>query len=223
MSNRNSSKEQKTEKILKALEKRFGTENRPERDPLDVLIRGILSQNTSDTNSQRAFDSLKKNYCAWDAVRTAPLSKLQTVIRSGGLARQKAETIQTILSWLKEEWARYDLDFLKNMSIEEAEKQLTGIKGIGIKTARLVLLFGFGRPAFVVDTHVLRVCKRTGLILANCSRIKAHRIMSDMIPPRQTYSAHMNMIKLGRRICRPKKPRCDICPLDDYCLHAILV
>ncbi len=206
------------QKIIAALEKRFGAEVRPDRDPLDVLVRGILSQNTTDSNSKRAFDSLIKTFGGWEAVRAAPLPALEKAVRCSGLARQKAASIHAALSWLNARGG-YNLDFLNGLPIKQAQEELTAIKGVGIKTARLVLLFGLGRPAFVVDTHVLRTGERLGLLDARCGRVRAHAIMSELIPPQKTYSVHMNMIKLGREICRPKRPLCRECPVARYCLH----
>ncbi len=208
----------KTKHVLDALEGRFGAEERPPRDPLEVLVRGVLSQNTSDANSGSAFEALREHYDGWDGIRCAPRTELEQIIRCGGLAGRKAATIQTALSRLHERGG-YDLAFLDALPVAEAERELTAIKGIGVKTARLVLLFGFGKAAFVVDTHVLRVVKRLGLVESSCSRIRAHEVMSTLIPPERTYSAHMNMIKLGRRICRPRNPQCGNCPVRAYCLH----
>ncbi len=208
----------KTEGILDALEGFFGPEERPQRDPVAVLVRGILSQNTSDANSGRAFDALMEFYGGWERIRTAPPAQLQSVIRSSGLSRQKTETIQASLTWLHGRGG-YDPVFLDSMPVGEAQAQLTAIKGVGIKTARLVLLFGFGKATFVVDTHVLRVCKRLGLLDGSSSRIRAHEVMSELIPPERTYSAHMHMIRLGRRFCHPASPDCGGCPVKNYCLH----
>ncbi len=206
-------------RILEQLGSYFGAVSRPDEDPLNVLIRGILSQNTSDSNSGKAFNALLKKYKNWDKLRLASNDEVIETIKVSGLARQKTESIKNALNYLEQEWGGCDLIFLNEMSIEQAEKTLTSIKGIGIKTARLVLLFGFGRPAFVVDTHVWRVCKRIGLIDIKCSRNKAHTELSHIIPAEKTYSAHMHMIALGRKLCKPRNPLCDNCPVYELCLH----
>jgi len=208
----------KIPEILNLLDDHYGVPPSPDRDPVDVLIRGILSQNTTDANSKRAFDSLLERHGEWEEIRQAPLHELEKTIRCGGLARQKAITIQSALTFLHSRGG-YCLDFLREMPIKEAEQLLTTIKGVGVKTARLVLLFGLGRPAFVVDTHVLRVSRRLGLIEKRCGRVRAHTVLGELIPPQRTYTAHMNIIKLGRNICRPRNPACVRCPVKGFCLH----
>jgi endonuclease-3 len=205
--------------VLDVLRKAYGSEKwRPRGEPLAVLVRGVLSQNTSDVNSGRAFDSLMQRFGDWEAVAGARARSIAAAIRSGGLADQKAATIKAIMRWLGE-GGGYSLDFLAGLETDEAERLLTGIKGVGIKTARLTLLFGLGRPIFVVDTHVLRVSRRLGLVPPKCTREKAHVLLDDLIPDRRKYEGHLNMIAHGRRTCIARSPRCDGCPVAGWCLH----
>ena len=122
--------------------------------PLDELVQTILSQNTSDTNSGRAFAALKARYPDWQAVIEAPAEELAETIRPGGLGRQKAPRIQAALRRIVDERGLFSLDFLKEMPTEDALRWLTSIQGVGHKTASIVMLFCFGRPAFPVDTHI---------------------------------------------------------------------
>ena len=183
-----------------------------------MLIRGVLSQNTSDVNSGRAYDSLREKFATWEDLAGAAPKDIAGAIRSGGLADQKAATIKCILDWLSSRDG-YSLDFLRQLDSEEVEARLTAIKGVGVKTARLVLLFGFGRPVFVVDTHVLRVSKRLGLIPARCTREKAHVLLDDLVPDERKYSGHLNMIEHGRRTCLARSPDCPGCPVRRWCLY----
>ena len=222
--------ERKIGPVLAALAERYGPKVLSPREPLAVLIRGILSQNTSDTNSGRAYDALMAEFGDWAGVAAASQSQIARAIVSGGLADQKAQTIRTVMQWLGERErdtrssaaysrAAYSLDFLDGLDSAEAERTLTQFKGVGIKTARLTLLFGLGRPVFVVDTHVHRVSRRLGLIPPKCGRDKAHDVLDALIPDDQTYSGHMNIIEHGRRTCRSRSPLCDACCVRRWCLY----
>ncbi|MCK4282801.1 MAG: endonuclease III [Candidatus Brocadiae bacterium] len=205
--------------VLGALAERYGEKERAApSDPLAVLVRGVLSQNTSDVNSGRAYRSLMDRFGDWDSLAGATRGQIARAIKSAGLADQKAAAIRAILDWLGKQDG-YSLDFLRGLDSPEVERRLRAIKGVGVKTARLVLLFGFGRPVFVVDTHVLRVSKRLGLIPPGCGRGKAHVLLDDLVPDSQKYSGHLNMIEHGRRTCHPRTPACDACPARQWCLH----
>jgi endonuclease-3 len=191
-------------------------------DPLSVLIRGVLSQNTSDVNSGRAWDGLMDRFGGWESIAAARPRSIASAIRSGGLADQKARTIRAALRWAREQAGAdggYSLEFLRDVPVEEAEKRLTSIKGVGIKTARLTLLFGFGRETFVVDTHVLRVSRRLGLVPEKCGREKAHLLLDEIVPGPRKYSGHLHMIAHGRRTCHPRNPACDECPVRKWCVY----
>jgi len=213
------SPEQKIRPILKDLDDRYGVKRwRPGNEPLAVLIRGVLSQNTSDINSGRAYESLMNEFGGWEKLAAARASQIARAIRAGGLAAQKAATIKAVMRWLAGTGS-YSLDHLRSMDSGEVQARLTAIKGVGVKTARLVLLFGFGRPEFVVDTHVLRVSKRLGLIPPNCSREKAHVLLDALLPDDSKYSGHMNMIEHGRRTCAARSPKCPVCSVQKWCLY----
>ena len=124
-----------------------------------------------------------------------------------------------MLRLLKEERGELDLRFLEEMSVEEAEHWLMSVDGVGPKTAAIVLLFSFGMPAFPVDTHVFRVGKRLGLIRIGDSREEAQKALGSIIPAREYFNTHLNMIEHGRRTCRPRNPRCDACVVSGLCLH----
>jgi endonuclease-3 len=203
--------------VLRALDAHYGRKDHPPpADPLQVLVRGVLSQNTSDVNSGRAFRSLLDTFGAWQQLARARQSKIEAAIRAGGLARQKARTIRSVMRWLATRDG-YSLDFLADMPSDDAERLLTSIKGVGVKTARLVLLFGLARPVFVVDTHVHRVTRRLALIPDRTSREKAHELLDNLVPDEDKYSGHMNMIQHGRRTCHARSPACHRCPVRRWC------
>ncbi len=185
--------------------------------PLDELVLTILSQHTSDVNSIRAFDELRQRLPTWDEVAHASLSEIAAAIRSGGLAVQKAPRIQAALRSIYAQHYDYSLDFLKDMSLEDARDYLTALNGVGPKTAAIVLLFALGRPTLPVDTHIHRVTQRLGLIGPKTTEAQAHRILEPLLEPNQMYTFHIDMITHGRQICKAQRPLCEICPLQREC------
>jgi endonuclease-3 len=185
--------------------------------PMDELISCILSQNTSDTNRDRGFDSLKARYPTWQAVLDAPTGELIETIRMAGLANTKAPRIQQILSIIKTECGDFNIDFLNDLPLDEARNWLTSLPGVGPKTAAIVLCFAFNRPAFPVDTHIHRVGKRIGFLPEKISADHAHPIMEALVPPQDYYAFHINLIQHGRKVCQARQARCERCPLTPYC------
>lgn len=182
-------------------------------DPLAELILTVLSQNTADTNSGRAFVQMMRRFPSWDAIRDAPLDELIATIQHGGLAPQKAPRIQAILREVSAHSPNWDVGFLDELPIEEARAWLRALPGVGPKTAACVLLFSLGRPALPVDTHVERVSKRLGLIPEKTTADQAHGLLEQMVPEADYYPFHMLLIKHGRRTCIARKPACERCPL----------
>ena len=218
MSDLNILRRRQYSRIAEILEDTYGYPTwRQPQPPVDELVSTILSQNTSDTNRDMAFDSLTRRYDSWEAVRDAPPEDVILAIRSAGLANQKGPRIQAALRTITAARGEITLDFLTEMSVDEAKAWLTQIKGIGPKTAAIILLFAFHKPAFPVDTHVHRVSKRLGLIDAKTSAEDAHVELEAIIPPDDYYAAHLNIIRHGREICHARRPACERCPLTVYC------
>jgi len=206
------------EEAIKLLEQEYGPRKwQSSRDPIDVLIGTILSQNTSDANSGRAFASLKASFDSWEAMASAPAEHIARVIKSGGLSQIKAVRIKQALEQIEKEQGRISLDSLKEMNMAEAEDYLMRLPGVGYKTASCVLLFSLGKPSLPVDTHVFRVAKRLGLIDSRASLKKAHGLLQKQTPPSKVYQFHIHMIEHGRRICHARQPRCNRCILRSVC------
>ena len=186
-------------------------------DPLDVLIETILSQSTTNANSRRAFESLKRRFPTWEPARRARVSSIEAAIKSGGLAKQKSVRIKELLNEIHKRRGSLDLTFLKTAPLEEAREFLASFKGVGPKTVACTLLFAFNRPLFPIDIHIFRIARRLGLIPEKCSDEEAHRLMAEMIPKQRYYEVHINFIRLGRQICRPRDPLCEQCCLVVYC------
>jgi endonuclease-3 len=193
----------------------------PRFAPLDELIGTILSQHTSDVNSERAFAALMARYSDWEAVRDAPLDELIETIRSGGLAVVKAQRIQAVLRALTEDDGRVRLADPRATAPAEAVASLLKLPGVGRKTAACVLLFGAHVPAIPVDTHVHRVALRLGLVEPRTSADATEDALEAALEPRDYYAFHVNMIRLGREVCKAPRPRCEVCPLRARCATGV--
>ena len=190
---------------------------RPHGDPMAELVLTILSQNTSDTNSGRAFMRLVRRFPDWRALMEAPVSEIEGVIAVGGLAKQKAPRIKASLEAIWKARGSFDLEFLRELPLDEAKSWLREMKGVGPKTAACVLMFSFGLPALPVDTHVHRVAQRLGLVPDRVTAEQAHGILEAMLAPELVFPFHISLIKHGRRLCRAQGPRCEDCPLLAGC------
>jgi endonuclease-3 len=203
--------------IEERLRERFSFPKREREDPIDVLIRTILSQNTSDANSHRAFANLKNRFPSWEALLKAPLEEIESAIRCGGISNIKAKRIKEILKRIKEERGSLTLSFLKDLTIDEARNYLLSLPGVGDKTASCVILFSFAKPAFPVDTHIHRIVNRLGILGNDLSPQEISQLIESNLPEGLFLSLHLNLIRLGREICRPRNPKCQICPLKEFC------
>jgi endonuclease-3 len=204
--------------IIQNLERTYGEpENRRTSDPLDMLVKIILSQATSDTNSDRTFAALKKRFPVWDALLRARTPTIAATIRSGGLSNQKAAVIKDVLRQIKEDRGTLDLSFLRDLSSEGAVHYLSQFRGIGPKTVACTLLFACRKEVFPLDTHIFRILRRVGLIPQQCTDRRAHEIMNRIVPQGKFYSFHVNLIRHGRTLCRPRDPLCERCPIVEYC------
>jgi endonuclease-3 len=206
------------ERVIELLEKEYGKrEWHPDGKPLTGLVRTILSQNTSDINSKRAFDMLMSTFGSWEVIASAPVPEIAYAVRVGGLSRIKAVRIKQIFNVIEKEHGCISLDFLSSLNASEAKDYLMRLPGVGEKTANCVLLFSLGNPCLPVDTHVFRVAKRLGLIGAKVSIEKAHYLLQQQVPPSKVYQFHIHMIEHGRKVCHARNPQCDSCILRNDC------
>ena len=184
---------------------------------LDELVSTILSQSTNDVNRDRAFEALRARYPTWAEVRDAPGPDVRDAIRVAGLANQKGPRIQEVLRAISAERGALDLEFLRAWPPGEARAWLTKFKGVGPKTAAIVMLFSLGLPGFPVDTHVHRVTGRLGLRPEALSAEASHAYFEALLPPDTFYAAHLNLIRHGREVCHARKPACGQCGLLKRC------
>jgi len=209
---------QRTAEVTRALEREQGMPRRHAAgDPLDVLIKTVLSQSTSDGNRDLAYGRLRQRFLSWREAMEAPREEVADAIRPAGLHRQKSERIQEILRWVNSTYGELSLRSLCGMPAGEAFETLTKLKGIGVKTAAVVLMIACGRDLFPVDTHVHRIARRLGLVPESAAAVKTFRLMAPLVPEGKAYSLHMNLLELGRTVCTARRPRCAECYLYDLC------
>ena len=205
--------------LLHLLKREYGVPGwQRHNDPVSVLVQTILSQNTSDTNSWSAFQSLVAYFESWEDVAEADVDTIAHCIRHGGLGRIKAQRIKQTLEEIILKRGQLELDFLGQLTRSDAQDWLEQLPGVGAKTACCVLLFSLGMPALPVDTHILRVTKRLGLLSPRASLYEAHCALGEMVPPEEVYQFHMLVIEHGRRICRARNPLCHDCVLAEVCI-----
>ena len=193
----------------------------PRYNPAEELVYTILSQHTSDINSERAFLNLMRAFGGdLDAIADAPADAIEDAIKSGGLAKQKSVRIKRVLEIVRERVGSFDLTFLAEMPLDEAKAWLKSLPGVGPKTAAIILCFSLGMPAMPVDTHIYRVSKRLGLIGPKVSADAAHDILEPMTPPEDVFAFHVYLIRHGRKVCKAQRPRCEGCPLEFGCPSA---
>jgi endonuclease-3 len=185
--------------------------------PVAELVDCILSQSTNDANRDKAFALLTARFPTWEQVRDAATEDVVNAIKPAGLANQKGPRIQEVLRTITAQRGAITIDFLRDLSVDDAKKWLTSLNGVGPKTAAIVLCFAFGMPAFPVDTHVHRVSQRLGLIGPKVTADQAHALMELIVPADTYYQAHLNIIEHGRKVCQARRPACERCPLTAWC------
>ena len=210
--------QKKIRKIMILLNKAYGRPPAFKRtEPVDELVRTILSQNTTDKNSLKAFAALKKNFRSWDELLKARTDRIVRLIRRAGLANIKAKRIKGVLDEIKRREGAINLADLTRLDTEDALKYLKSLKGVGPKTAACVLLFSFGQPVMPVDTHIFRVTKRLGLIDKDLTIEEAHVRLSAIVPKHLIYEFHLGIIEHGRRTCKAQTPKCGVCCVYGLC------
>lgn len=210
--------------LIRALEKHYSLPRHISRkNALDSLILTILSQNTNDKNRDAAFRRLKERFPRWEMVLKAGAEEIEEAIRPGGLSRQKAYRILQILRWLKENYNSLNLDFICSLPVDEAMDLLLSLRGVGVKTASVVLLFTCGHPLFPIDTHIYRILKRLGIIPPKITTEKAFYLLAGRIPDSKALSLHLNIIQFGRSICQARSPKCQQCFLMNLCPYYVSI
>ncbi len=209
------------EMVLDILERQWGQEAKADvvafDEPLDGLILTVLSQNTNDKNRDMGYQQLRQRHGSWDQIAALDLETLADAIRPAGISNVKSATILRVLKEVKDRFGGYSLKALREGPRQEAWEFLTNLQGVGPKTAAVVLVFDLGFPAFPVDTHVARLCRRLGWAQEKDSPAAIQERMEQLVPDRRKGGAHLNMIYHGRGICKARAPQCQLCPLRGLC------
>lgn len=184
---------------------------------MDELILTLLSQNTSDINRDRAWESLRARFPTWDQVARARTATLEAAITIGGLAKTKAPRIKAVLAEVRAREGVMSLDRLASLPDDQIVDYLTSLPGIGAKTAACVLAFSLGRPRLPVDTHVARIAERLGLVAAGTPAHRVQAALEALVPPAARVEAHLDLIAHGRSVCVAQRPACQACMLRDLC------
>ena len=181
------------------------------------MVATIISQNTADTNTERAFETLSKQFeVTPQALANAERSKLEACLHVAGLYKRKAKSIQAVSNILLEK-LRGSLAPILSLPLEEARKTLLELPGVGPKTADVVLLFSADQPTVPVDTHVNRVSKRLGLAPAKGDYDAVRLSLQAVFEPKDYLAVHLLLIAHGRKYCKARKPLCIECPVNSYC------
>ncbi len=209
----------KIETVVQLLESEFGIPNWRRKDPLDELILTILSQNTNDRNRDNGYVRLRNQFPTWAEVLDAPISAIEEAIRPAGLSNQKSTSIKGALAWVKERFGSLSLQGLRSLENDEVIQLLTSQKGVGVKTAAVLLAFSLDRDLCPVDTHVHRIALRLGWVKEGTSAEKTFTAIRSSMPEGKAASFHLNLLKFGRTICTARSPKCEVCPLWDDCQY----
>jgi endonuclease-3 len=203
-------------RVLKRLQEEFELSQLRKRERLETLILTVISQNTTDRNSSRAFESLSKALeISPEVLSEVSLPRLEEALKVAGLYRTKARAIREVARIISEDLG--SLNFISENSLERARRRLIGLPGVGPKTADVVLLFSAGRATLPVDTHVNRVAKRLELVGAKADYEGVRRSLQELFDPQDYYAVHVLMISLGRSFCKARRPRCTQCPVNQLC------
>ena len=205
--------------VTRRLTELYGVAEWSKKDPLSMLVDIILSHRTRDEQTAAAYDNLLKRFGSWEKMRDAPTSEVQETIANVNWPEVKAPRLQALMRRITEERGELNLDFLRDMPVEEGAAWLNRLEGVGPKTTAAVLLFSSRKPILPVDTHVHRVSIRLGLIGKKVTADNAHALLQALLPndPQTIYNFHKALLRHGQRVCVYDRPRCEKCILTDLC------
>ncbi len=185
-------------------------------DPLDELVFILLSAKTAERSYLRTYRALKAQFPDWFDILSAPTGSVANLIAKGGLSRKKEGQIRSLLEVVQ---ARGGSTFasLSEMPEDQAELYLTSLPGIGLKSARCVMMYSLGRRVFPVDTHCRRVLSRVGFVPFRRLTDRAQNQIQAIVPPELRHNLHVNLVAHGRAVCLPRIPKCAECPIREDC------
>ncbi|MCD6409536.1 MAG: endonuclease III [Candidatus Verstraetearchaeota archaeon] len=185
--------------------------------PFEMLVVAVISQNTNDLNTERAFERLRQlTSITPQAIADLDVEALEEALKPAGLYRNKARVLKEVAKQILERY-QGDLSKVLEKPAEEARSELLSLPGVGFKTADVVLLFSKGYPFFPVDTHIAKITKRLGLVPLNADYEQIRLTWQQVFKPEEYLPAHLNLIHLGRVYCKARNPKCGECPLSSVC------
>ncbi len=185
-------------------------------DPLDELVFIMLSQMTTGPSYERVYDRLKAAMPHWRSLIETSVADLTSLIADAGLAGQRAVRLKQIAGRLVHDFGEVSLTALTLSDDDAAQRYLTSLPGVGVKTAKCVMMYSLGRQVLPVDTHTARVATRLGLVSTG-SAAAVDRDLSVVVRPSLRFDFHVNAVAHGRAVCRAVTPRCDDCVLSSLC------
>jgi endonuclease-3 len=205
--------------ILQILRKTFAMPKwtKSKGDPFETLIVTIISQNTADRNTARAFERLSNRFeIEPEVLAKAETGQIEDALKTAGLYRNKAKTIKKVSRIILERF-HGSLQPILSLPLEEARETLMALPGIGPKTTDVVLLFSAKQSTVPVDTHVNRVSKRLGFAPSNGNYEAVRTSLQSLYDPRDYLAVHVLLIAHGRRYCKAGHPLCEECLVNIYC------
>ncbi len=209
----------RAERLLAA---RYGTPRLGnKREPVSEIVFIILSARTRGTEHQAAFRRLRKEFGTWAAVRDAPLRRIQQAIQKAGLSRIKARQIREVLRRVTRDFGRLSSAPLRRLDDASLEHYLSSLPGLGIKSARCVMLYSLDRKVFPVDTHCMRLFENLGIIGSPLRFEYGQDPLQNLVPLDLRYSLHVNAVAHGRETCIPGAPHCESCVIAHLCVNRL--
>ncbi|OAV45780.1 hypothetical protein A3850_003215 [Lewinella sp. 4G2] len=206
--------------LVDTLQAEYGRQTRySTKTAVDQLIATTLSQRTTYADERAAYNKLLETYGDWEGVAAAPVEGIEACIQTSRWPEVKAPRIKELLNIIKNDYGKMDMEFLRDMPVEEAQELLMKLPGVGHKTSTFVLLFSLRRPVLPVDTHVHRVSTRFGILPPKISQAKSHAALLEMLPADadELLNFHKLLFKHGQRVCTYSYPRCSDCIVAERC------
>jgi len=195
-------------KVIEILDKEFKERAVVEHeDPFKVLISTILSQRTKDSNTEKASKNLFSNFKNAKEIADAELNEIEKLIKPSGFFRVKARTINKVSKIILEQY---------NGKVPNKLEELIKLPGVGRKTANCTLCFGYKIPAIPVDVHLNRISNRIGIVKTKTPE-ETEKGLMKIIPKKYWLKINNLFVKFGQNICLPRKPKCQICPIKNFC------
>lgn len=176
-----------------------------------------MSQMTTGPSYERVYERLRADLGDWSALLNVRTDRLARIIHDAGLSNQKAPRLKAIAAVLERDFGAVTLAPLVEMSDAQAERYLVTLPGVGVKTAKCVLMYALHRQVLPADTHVTRVAARLGLLRPGVPLPRLHSELEAAVRPADRYAFHVTAVSLGCTVCLAKVPRCGTCPVATLC------